>query len=337
MRGAGIVVGACALAGCVYAPVSLGDMGDGKIEERTLLEADTGNKIALVQIDGEIDDSATQTLGFTTREGTTARVKELLDVAKKDDDVKGLIVRINSPGGGVTASDIVYHELKAWKTATGKPVVALLMDVAASGGYYIAQASDRIVAHPTCVTGSIGVVALFVNVEGLSKKIGVEVTTIKSGVYKDIGSPFRPMEESERKLLKNLIDEMYGQFVSVVADGRKSAGLSREEILKLADGRVFSAADARAARLVDSVGYFEDAVTACKDLAHVKDAKVVTYTRRGFGGAGKGTVYSRAQAEGGAGSPLVNQGPFESNVIKVDADGLARGNRPVFNYLWVPD
>jgi len=331
---AALAAAAACAAGCVYAPMNLGDMGDGRLEERTLQDADSSSKLGLIAIDGEISDASATTLGFTTQEATTAHVKDLLDAAGRDEKVKAIILRINSPGGGVTASDVIYHELLDWKKTTGKPIVALCMDVAASGGFYIAQAADRIVAHPTTITGSIGVVAYFLNVEGLGKKIGVDVTVVKSGPYKDTGNPFRAMEPAERKLLQGLIDSMYERFVDVVADGRRRAGLSRDDVKKLADGRVYGASEALSSKLVDSIGYFGDAAAVARELAKEPQAKVVTWVRRGFGAGSQTTIYSQTEAR--AANPLARDS-FESNVVKLDAGGIARPNRPAFNYLWIPD
>jgi protease-4 len=323
-----------AAGGCIYAPLDLGPADLGKPHEVTLVESGADAKVLLVRIDGDITDEGEGPSLFGGREGTTAQVKDVLDLARRDDSICALLVRVNSPGGGVTASDIIYRELLAWKRQTGKPVVALLMDVAASGGYYVSLAADRIVAHPTCVTGSIGVIAMLPNVSGLFDKIGVKVHTIKSGEKKDVGSPFRPMTEDDQKSMQSLIDHVYGRFVDVVVEGRRGA-LSREGVRKLADGRVFTAAEARAAKLVDEIGYFDDAFALAKRLANVRDARVVAIERKGLG-AGRRTIYSREFVEPVEASVLAPGREGDRNLIKLDARPLGPSLGPVLRYLWLP-
>jgi protease-4 len=324
-----------AVAGCVYAPFDLGTLGElGKEQEITLVDAKDDRKIALVKIDGEIVDHETADGLFSTEEGTVSNVKHTLEVARQDENVKAVLLRINSPGGGVTASDVIYHELKKFREETGRPVVALLMDTAASGGYYVAQAADRIVAHPTTVTGSIGVITFLPNVTGLAEKIGVKVEAIKSGTMKDMGNPFRPLEPADRKVFQDLIDQMYGRFVDVVADGRKKAGLSREQVAKLADGRVYTAQDALKAKLVDDIGYFQDALALTKTTAGLSDAKLVTYIRKGLG-VGRHSIYSQSDVEPTAASFLA-RGHGDATV-KLELPGLPAKRRETFNYLWCPE
>src|SRR5207248_2588258 len=151
------------VSGCIYAPLDLGLGEIGKVQEVTLVESDARAKILMLHIDGEINDEAEGRGFFGGSEGTTAQVKDVLDLARKDENVVAILLRVNSPGGGVTASDIIYRELLDWKKQTKKPIVALMMDTCASGGYYISMAADKIVAHPTCITGSIGVITMLPN------------------------------------------------------------------------------------------------------------------------------------------------------------------------------
>src|SRR5262249_45844199 len=151
-------------------------------------------------------------------------------------------LRINSPGGGVTASDIMYHDLMRFRHTTGKPVVACMMDVAASGGYYLAMACDLVYAHPTTVTGSIGVIMSLYNASGLCEKLGVSSNPIKSGPNKDIGNPGRPMTEQERAILQGVVNGFYVQFVHVVVEGRH---MPEERVRELADGRVYTGIEAK--------------------------------------------------------------------------------------------
>ncbi len=331
---AGVALAGIALAGCIYAPLDFGLGELGKVQEVTLVESRADHKVLLLHIDGEISDDSEPAGLFGVREGTTAQVKDVLDLARKDDSVSALLVRINSPGGGVTASDIIYREILNWKRDTKKPVVALLMDTAASGGYYVASAADKIVAHPTCVTGSIGVIAFFPNLYGLGNKIGVSVETLKSGENKDLGNPFRPMKDEERHLLQSLIDQMYARFVDVVTEGRHGA-LARQDVLKLADGRVYTAVEAERAKLVDQIGYFNEAFALAKKLAGVKDARVVAFERKGFG-AGRHTIYSREMGDPIQASILAGGKEGDRNLIKIGAGPLLPSPGPFFKYLWLP-
>ena len=169
------------------------------------------------------------------------------------------MLRINSPGGGVTASDIMYRDLVHFREETHKPVVACMMDVAASGGYYLAMGCDRIYAHPSTVTGSIGVIMSLYNATGLMKIVGVTSDPIKSGPNKDIGNPGRPMTPEERAILQGMVTGFYDQFVDVVARAARTS-LTPEKVRELADGRVYSGAEAKKLGLIDEVGYLDDAL-----------------------------------------------------------------------------
>ena len=236
------------------------------------------DKVAIIDLRGVLTDDAEESI-FGSKESKIVSFVEQLKIAEKDEAVKAVVIRIDSPGGGVTTSDILYHELKAFRERKKVPVVAAFMGVAASGGYYVAAGCDRIVAHPTTVTGSIGVIAMHVSLAGLLEKIGVKVTALKAGDRKDMASPFRPLEEEDRKLLQGLIDQAHARFVSVVVEGRKGR-LSSEQVKVLADGRIFTASQALDAKLIDRVGYLEDAVEEARALAGVKEVRWVMYSRR---------------------------------------------------------
>src|SRR5207249_10158147 len=218
-----------------------------------------------------------------------ARIKDELTLAAEDEHIKALLLRINSPGGTVTASDIIYHEIMAFKQKRKIPVVAVIMDLGASGGYYIAVTGDRIIAHPTSVTGSVGVIMLRVSAEGLLQKIGVEASAIKSGAKKDIGSPFRPMTEDERAIFQSMINGFFSRFLEVVTKGRKA--LPADQLKLIADGRVLTGPQAVQLGLVDQVGYLDDGIAAAKQLAGLADARVVMYVRPG---TYKNNIYSQA-------------------------------------------
>lgn len=291
------------------------------LREQTL-DGEGKEKILLLDISGVISDKKRISgLGFREQISMVAEVKEALKKAEADSAISGLVLRINSPGGTVTASDILHHELIRFKKKTGVPIVACLMDVGASGGYYVATAADEIIAHPTSVTGGIGVMAMKFNVQGLLSRIGIEEETIKSGEMKDLWSPFRPNTAEERKIIQSIIDTLHERFVDVVADGRKS--LTKEGVEKLADGRVFTADQAKEAGLIDCVGYLNQAVEGIKATLGIEKASLIVYYRPG---TYKGTVYS--------GFPPA--APRVLNLIAINGQGLAAPAGIHFMYLWAP-
>jgi protease-4 len=247
------------------------------LEEETV-EGKGSSKILLLDLSGVLsEDLPSFSIGAPPpRVPLLARVREELRKAEEDERVKALIVRINSPGGTITASDILYHELQAFKTRKKVPVIAVIMDVGASGGYYAALAADTIVVNPTTITGSIGVVMITVNAQGLLEKIGVAPLAIKSGPMKDAGSPFRSLTEPERAVFQGIIDDMYGRFVGLIVQSRR---MPEERVRGLADGRVYTADQALRLGLVDRIGYLEDVVALAKERAGLDQAKVVMYHR----------------------------------------------------------
>ena len=283
--------------------------------------AGTGNdKIVLIDLSGIISEEEKGTT-LVPEPNLVARIKEELKRAAQDPAVKAVVLRINSPGGTVTASDILYHELEIFKKRTGKKVVASIMDLGASGGYYVAVAADAIVAHPTTVTGSIGVIMLNVNVQGLLEKIGVSGTAIKSGDKKDMGSPLRPMTPEERQIFQGIINQMYERFVSVVAAGRPKMNL--DQVKLAADGRVYTAQQALDLGLVDRIGYLDDAIDQAKSESGLREASVVLYLRPG---TYKDNVYSQ----------LPNGAPTTVNILNVDLHAFVQSGVPRFMYLWSP-
>ncbi len=235
-------------------------------------------KIAVITIEGMIMES------MGAGPGTVSMVSNSLKAIEEDENVVGVLLAIDTPGGGVTASDRIYHDLHEFKKRTKLPIHAVFYDVAASGGYYIAMAADHITAHPTTVTGSIGVISKFYNVTGAMDKIGISVNVVKSlnnegkVSFKDMGSPYRPMTPEERKLLQGLITEMWVRFTDVVVEGRQGK-LKPEKIRELADGRVFTGRQALTEGLVDAVGYRDDVYKAIRDAAKAPDAKIVAFRK----------------------------------------------------------
>ena len=220
-----------------------------------------GDKVAVVEVDGIITEPSSIN-------------KQLKEYGERD-DVKAVVVRINSPGGGVGPSQEIYREVK--KVAAKKKVVVSMGAVAASGGYYIAAAADKIIANPGTITGSIGVIMEFANAEGLLNKIGFKGYVIKSGEYKDIGSPLRGMKDNEKKLLQDVIDDVHKQFVGIVAENRK---LKIDVVKKFADGRIFSGQQAKNIGLVDEIGNFQDAIDIAASMANIKGKPVVIYPEK---------------------------------------------------------
>ncbi|HBH04441.1 MAG: hypothetical protein A2W08_09585 [Candidatus Rokubacteria bacterium RBG_16_73_20] len=208
-----------------------------------------GGRVAIVELEGIILD-----VGDLLRE---------LRAYRENPGVRAVVIRINSPGGVVGPSQELHDALKRLRAA-GKPVVASLGAVAASGGYYAAVAADRIYASPGSLTGSIGVIMQLANVEALMKKVGVEYVVVKAGQFKDVGSFSRAMTPEERRVLQGLLDDVHAQFIDAVAAGRK---LDRSAVVRFADGRVFSGAQAKALQMVDALGGLEDAIDAAAGLA----------------------------------------------------------------------
>jgi protease-4 len=309
------------LAGCV----SINLPKDGPLTEK-VIGGEGRYKIAVINISGLITSKQRPgPLGLRSRVPMTARVSEELGLISKDPRVKAVILKINSPGGAVTTCDIIAHELKLFKEKNEIPVVAILMDVAASGGYYIAASADRIIAHPTTVTGSIGVIAFNINASGLMEKIGITDRSIKSGEFKDIGSPLREMTARDRAVLQSVIDSLYERFLDVVDEGRPA--LDMVELKKIADGRIYTASQALHLKLIDEIGYMDSAVASALELAGIESATLVTYAPAS---SYKNNIYSGAIGAIGSG------GPPTINLLNIDATALAEGLGLNFMYLWTP-
>jgi len=223
-----------------------------------------GNRVALVELEGVILDG-------------DAVIRQLRE-HEESPSVRAVVMRINSPGGVVAPTQEIVRGVERLRRA-GKPVVASLGSVAASGGYYVAIATDRIFASPGTLTGSIGVVMQMANVEGLLKRVGVDYVVVKAGRYKDIGNFSRTMTPEERQILQALLDDIYTQFVTAVAEGRK---LDRDTVLRLADGRIYSGRQALALRMVDELGGLEDAVEAAGRLGGIVGRPKILYPKRRF-------------------------------------------------------
>ena len=231
-----------------------------------------GEKIAVVELKGVI----------TSSEEIVRQFKKYRD----DRSIKALLFRVDSPGGGVVASQEIYEEVKKTREH-GKPVVVSMGSLAASGGYYVSCAANKIVANPGTLTGSIGVISQFMRYDSLFGKIGVAVNTIKSGKFKDAGNPYRKMTEEDRMYFQSLMDDVHRQFISAVEHERR---LDHDSVKQFADGRVFTGEQALRMRLVDTLGTYEDAITLAAKLAGikggpsiVKERKLQTFFERLFG------------------------------------------------------
>jgi protease-4 len=263
--------------GCTFLKVNIGDEVQPLTEK--VVSGEGKDKVLLLDLSGIIM-SGEPGPSFAERKkpGLIARMREALDRARRDKNVKAVVLRINSPGGGATASDTLYHELRKFKQETGVKIVAHIMDVGASGAYYAALAADAITAQPTSATGSIGVIMYLVDVTGLMQKVGVQTVEIASAEKKGIGSPFKALSPDERKIFQDFIDSLYGRFTRLVAEERK---MTPDAVRKMADGRIFTSAEAKAGGLIDGIGYLEDAIELAMKQANLSQAEVVTYFRPG--------------------------------------------------------
>ena len=303
------------LSGCITVNLP---PGPGPLVE-TQVSGTGSAKVLMLDLVGMI--SSAEEHGFYPIPSQVARLKEALTKAADDPKVQSLVLRINTPGGTVTASDVLYHELRLFKQKKKIPIIASIMDVGASGGYYVAMGADKIVAHPSSVTGSLGVIMLTMNANGLLEKIGVHARAITSGPKKDMGSPFRAMTDEEREIFQSVINGLYERFLTVIKEGRRN--LTADEIRKLADGRIYSGEQAKAVGLVDSIGYLDDAIELAKREAGLTDARIVVYQQPG---EYRHNIYSRVLGQEGNGNFLAN----------FDLMALVRGGTPQFMYLWMP-
>ncbi|MEC4673884.1 MAG: signal peptide peptidase SppA [Nitrospirota bacterium] len=296
----------------------------GPLEE-TVVSGKGGDKVLLMDISGVLTSSRPSGFidQFIDRPSLPARIKEELDKAADDSNVKAIVLRINTPGGTVAASDTLHHEIQAFKDKHNIPIVASIMDLGTSGGYYVAMASDTVVAHPSAVTGSLGVIMLTMNASGLLEKVGVEAVAVKSGLHKDMGSPFRAMTAKDRAIFQSVIDSFYRQFLNVIEKGRPK--LSPKTIQQLADGRIYSAQQAKEHKLIDVVGYLDDAIDVAKRAAKISDAKVVRYHRQGG-------YHPNIYAQMGGGSP----GIMFPSLDPISLATFLGGATPAFLYLWLP-
>lgn len=293
-------------------------LGKDQISEVVLVQDASKEKILLIDVSGVITTSFDVNI-LSREKNILSSIRYRLEKAAEDRSIKGIILRIDTPGGEVTASDIIYNEIRLFKQKTRVPVVVLGMGIMASGGYYIASAADYIISHPTAITGSIGVISIFPNIQELFDKLGIQVNIIKSGKMKDSGSSFRGMTAEEEAVFQSVVDELYHKFLDVVFEGRKEL-LSREQLKAIADGRIYTAGQALELNLIDEIGYFDRAFEKAKQLAGIRRAKVVTYT---YYPKSKTNIYASTSE-----SLLVSN--------KDDIQKIFPSLQAGFYYLWLP-
>ena len=277
-------------------------VGERGLTEEVIQAGPKTTKIAVIKVRGLIDNEQADD------------VHKQLKRAREDKRVKGLIVRVNSPGGTISASDQIYNEILKYRRETNKPVVAFMQGVAASGGYYVSVGSEKIVAEPTTITGSIGVIlGHFVLRELFEKKLGIEPHIITAGEKKGWPSIFEPFTDEQREYLKErLINPAYQRFVRVVDKGRPS--LTIDDVERLADGSIYGAQEARDKKLIDKIGYLDEAIEVAMSLAGVEEAQVVEYRK----------PFSLAS--------LLN--PGAKSILKIDKNTLYELGSPRLLYLW---
>ncbi len=279
-----------------------------------------GAKIAVVDVDGlllNMDMTGLYSLG----ENPVSLFREKLDAIAADSGVCAVVLRINSPGGGVTATDIMWRDLQTFRANTHRPVIACLMDVATGGAYYLATACDAIMAHPTSITGGIGVILNRYNLSGAIGYFSLQALPIKSGKHIDLGNEIIAEPAPERRqLLQTMADDFHERFRQAVLHARP--GIDANDAT-LFDGRVFTSNQALQHRLIDRIGYLDDAIATARELTHTHQAQVVLYHR----------------ANDPAHSPyaITPNVPLQNSVLPISVPGLDRSRLPTFLYLWQPD
>ncbi|KAF0155995.1 MAG: protease IV [Syntrophaceae bacterium] len=303
------------LSACSAPRLNIFDTTPNPLREFTL-EGKGQNKILIIPINGMISDSPKQGL-FDTSPSVVEQVVVQLNKAQNDSSIKAVLLKVNSSGGTITASDLLYHEILSYKVKTGNKISVVMMDLAASGAYYLSLPADMIIAHPTTITGSVGVIFMRPKTVGLMSKIGLGVEINKFGQNKDMGSPFRESNEEEKILMQKTVDTFGNRFINLV---QKHRNLDEQALKEVSTARVFVADDALRLKLIDKIGYISDAVKETKTIAGLPDdARVVIYRRKDV----PEDNYYRAAASGTANFSLINVAVPEIFNIKAG-----------FYYLW---
>ncbi|BBD07417.1 signal peptide peptidase SppA [Desulfovibrio ferrophilus] len=290
--------------------------------EEIVLQGEGDAKVLVIPVRGIVSTSPHEGL-VSRRPSLVQEVVSHLSRAADDPQIKAVVLQIDSPGGTVVASEILYNELMRWRERTGAKIVALQMSVAASGGYMTSLAGDAIVAHPSTITGSIGTVFISPNVAGLMDKIGVSAEVYKSGKHKDIGSPLRASTDEERRIMQGMINEMNSRFLALVTERR---GLDQAALEDVADARVLTAGQALKLGLIDRVGYVHEALEEAMRLAELpEDARVVVYRRTHFA---EDNLYNTATSDYQGRTPAL---------IDLGLPALPGVGVSGFCHLWAPE
>jgi len=288
-------------------PISFEEIENLKYKQKFLGgEKKAKDKIAVIKIMGEIIESE----GGYYRRNLVEDIISQLNQAKNDQDVKCIILRISSPGGTVVAAEKLYEKLLEVKKE--KKIVSLLEGIATSGAYYIAVTGDKIVAYPSTITGSIGAIFTLPNSQKLMEdKLGIKMITIKSGKYKDIGSPFRSMSKTERKILQDIINSASREFLNIVTSNRK---IPESKLPIISDARIFSAEEAQKIGLIDEIGSMNKAIEIAKEIAKLKEAKVMEYYYK----------------------PTIFDFLLSSHVKKISLNNIPKLPETGLKYIWLP-
>ena len=304
--------------GCTAPKIRLFPSQADPLKEFTL-QGKADQKVLIIPIRGIISDTSREGI-IRTRPSLVQEVVSQLRLAEDDEKVKAVILKVDSPGGSVTASDILFNEILTFKERTGAKVVVAMMGVAASGGYYISLPADYILAHPTTLTGSVGVIFLRPKVVGLMEKVGLGVEVNKSGINKDMGSPYRPATTEENKILQAMTDRLGIRFVDLMT---KYRNLDPAVAAEISTARVYLATEALELGMVDEIGYLDQAIAKAKQLANLPDkARVIVYRRTEYP---DDNIYNTSTRYGGG----------DLSVISVDLLPAALNQfRTGFYYLW---
>jgi protease-4 len=272
-----ILLASLLLTGCITVNVPLAPQADQHLHA-TRIKGHGSAKILWLPISGFISaHPAHHFFGLAHSESTLTQVTRALDKARQDSDIAAVVLRIDSPGGTVAASDEIYHRIKRYHLETGVPVIASLGGITTSGAYYVAMSAERLIAGPTTITGSIGVIIMDVSAAKLLHRIGIVDTSIRSGPHKDSLSPLHRPTEADRQIVQSVVDGLFQRFVAVVETNRPH--LDRQHLDKITDGRIFDAWQARRLGLVDAIGHQDDALDAARRAAGVKQAQIIRYYR----------------------------------------------------------
>jgi len=308
------------IAGCGTPSFLITPVSNPSELDETVVKSGKGlfpDKIAIIEVEGLLANARGGLL--EPGDNPLSLFTQELDKAADDSSVKAIVLRVNSPGGTVSASDAMYTILKQFKEKTHKPVVASAQELDCSGAYYVSCGADKIVAQPTSLVGSIGVIFDTYNFQGTLEKLGIEAGNYKSAAHKDIGSPFRAADPEEQKIMQGLVDEYYARFKAVVTTNRQIPEASFKEVT---DGRIFSGEQAKDLGLVDQVGLLSDAIDLAGKLADTPDASVVAYKHPyGYGGS----IYA-----------LNSVSPAKSDTLQLQLPQAASMLPSGFYYLWQP-